>query len=80
NISTGGVGRYGHGLGIALTEWPSFFPLDETVLQENMVITLEPSMQLPDGSIMVTEENIVITSDAPRLLTTRAAEELPVIG
>ncbi|MCH9852507.1 MAG: Xaa-Pro peptidase family protein [Alphaproteobacteria bacterium] len=80
NISTGGVGRYGHGLGIALTEWPSFFPLDETVLQENMVITLEPSIELPDGSIMVTEENIVITNGAPQLLTTRAAETLPVIG
>ena len=79
NIDAGGVGRYGHGLGIALTEWPSFYPLDETVLQENMVITLEPSVQLPDGSIMVTEENIVITADTPQLLSTRASDELPVI-
>ncbi len=83
NISTGnidmGVGRYGHGLGIALTEWPSFYPLDETILQENMVITLEPSIALPDGSIMVTEENIVITNGAPQLLSTRASRELPVI-
>ena len=79
NGNADAVGRFGHGLGIALTEWPSFFPKDETPLEENMVITLEPSITLPDGSIMVTEENIVIRDGAPQLLSNRASKTLPII-
>lgn len=73
------VGRYGHGLGIQLTEYPSVAPFDQTVLQPGMVMTLEPSMPTSDGKMMVFEENILITDDAPILLTQRAASELPVI-
>ncbi len=74
------VGRFGHGLGIELTEWPSFYPKDDTILEENMVITLEPSIMLPDGSIMVTEENLVIQNGTPLLLSKRAPKTLPIIG
>jgi Xaa-Pro aminopeptidase len=73
------VGRYGHGLGIQLTEYPSIASFDQTVLQAGMVITLEPSMAISEGKMMVHEENILITEDAPVLLTKRAAPELPVI-
>ena len=73
------VGRYGHGLGMQLTEWPSLSAADGTLLRPGMVITLEPSMALTDGRMMVHEENILITDDGARLLTRRAAPELPVI-
>ncbi len=73
------VGRLGHGLGMQLTEWPSHAAWDETVLQENMVLTLEPSMAYGDGHMMVHEENIVIRQDGAHLLTARAAPDLPVI-
>ena len=76
----GEVGRYGHGLGMQLTEWPSHAAFDETVLAENMVITLEPSLNYGNGKIMVHEENLVVQNGAPRLLSVRAAPELPVIG
>ncbi len=76
----GGVGRLGHGLGMQLTEEPSLVGFDHTVLREGMVITLEPGMSIAAGKMMVHEENIVITDGPPRLLSTRAAEELPVIG
>ena len=75
----GDVGRLGHGLGMQLTEWPSHAAWDETVLAENMVLTLEPSMGYADGRIMVHEENIVIRDGGAQLLSTRAARELPVI-
>lgn len=75
----GDVGRLGHGLGMQLTEWPSHAAWDQTVLQEGMVITLEPSMGYGDGRIMVHEENLVIRDGGPQLLSTRAAPELPVI-
>ncbi|WP_027245570.1 M24 family metallopeptidase [Leisingera daeponensis] len=75
----GDVGRLGHGLGMQLTEWPSHAAFDETVIEENMVLTLEPSLSYGDGRIMVHEENIVVRAEGAELLTTRAAPELPVI-
>ncbi|NIZ60687.1 peptidase M24 [Sedimentitalea sp. CY04] len=77
--SGGDVGRLGHGLGMQLTEWPSHAAFDDTIIQENMVLTLEPSLSYGDGRIMVHEENIVVRSAGAELLTTRAAQELPVI-
>ncbi len=73
------IGRYGHGLGIQLTEWPSICAWDETILKSGMAITLEPSLTMANGKMMVHEENILITEDAPVLLSERAAPELPVI-
>jgi Xaa-Pro aminopeptidase len=74
------VGRLGHGLGIQLTEYPSIAPFDHTVLQAGMVMTLEPSLSITKGKMMVQEENILITEGAPVLLTKRATPEMQVIG
>ncbi|MCI5075806.1 Xaa-Pro peptidase family protein [Oricola sp.] len=76
----GDVGRYGHGLGMQLTEPPSLVGFDETELQPGMVITLEPGMRVGPGKIMVHEENIVIRNGPAELLTERAPPDLPVIG
>jgi len=73
------VGRFGHGLGIQLTEYPSIAAFDHTILQAGMVITLEPSLTFAQGKMMVHEENILITDNAPVLLTQRASSRLPVI-
>ncbi len=73
------VGRFGHGLGLQLTEAPSLISFDETVLQPNMVITLEPSMAVGLGKVMVHEENIVIREDGAELLSRRAPPELPIL-
>lgn len=76
---TPGGGRLGHGLGITLTEWPSFTPFDATVLRAGMVLTLEPGCVTADGRIMVHEENIVLRDTGPELLSPRAPEDLPEI-
>lgn len=76
----GAVGRLGHGLGMQLTEPPSLTGFDDTVLQDNMVLTLEPSLIIGEGRMMVHEENIVIRDGAPEFLTVPAAPEIPVIG
>jgi Xaa-Pro aminopeptidase len=75
----GDVGRLGHGLGMQLTEPPSLTGFDETLLRENMVLTLEPSLTLGLGRIMVHEENIVIRDGAPEFLTVPAGPDIPVI-
>lgn len=77
--SGGDIGRLGHGLGMQLTEQPSHAAFDTTALQENMVLTLEPSLSYGDGLMMVHEEDIVVTPEGGRLLTTRAASMLPLI-
>ncbi len=78
--ATPGGGRYGHGLGIQLTEWPSLIPADDTELRPGMVLTLEPGVELSRGRIMVAEENVVIEGEGARLLTPRAPAALPVLG
>ena len=75
----GDIGRIGHGLGIQLTEQPSVASFDETVLEENMVLTLEPSLSYGAGLMMVHEENIVVTASGGQLMTVRASEDLPVL-
>ena len=77
--SGGDIGRLGHGLGMQLTEQPSHAAFDTTVLKENMVLTLEPSLGYGDGLMMVHEENIVVRANGAELITTRAAPELPVL-
>lgn len=72
-------GRLGHGLGVTLTEWPSFTPKDQTVLRAGMVLTLEPGAEIAPGRILVHEENIVLRDSGPELLSTRAPAELPVL-
>ncbi len=73
------IGRMGHGLGMQLTEQPSNAAFDHTVIEENMVLTLEPSLGYGNGLVMVHEENIVVRKNGAELLTERAAMELPVI-
>ncbi len=77
--SGGDVGRYGHGMGMQLTESPSNIDFDMTVMKPGMVMTLEPGMEVEDGKIMVHEENLLITDGPARLLTERAAPELPIL-
>ena len=73
-IVTGGAGgseagRYGHGLGMNLTEWPSLIPTDHTPLVPGMVLTLEPGIELEPGRALVHEENIVIRENGAEWLS-----------
>ena len=75
----GSIGRLGHGLGMQVTEWPSNTSDDGTEITEGMVLTLEPGFTWKPGCMMVHEENVVIRSDGPELLSRRAPRDLPVI-
>ena len=73
-VVTGGAGgseagRYGHGLGMNLTEWPSLIPTDRTPLVPGMVLTLEPGIELAPGRALVHEENIVIRENGAEWLS-----------
>jgi Xaa-Pro dipeptidase len=78
-LRPGNVGRFGHGLGKVLTEYPSNKPGDRTLLRAGMVITIEPSAMFAPGKTMVHEEDLVITEDRPVLLSRRAPRQMPVV-
>ena len=80
-IVTGGAGgseagRYGHGLGMNLTEWPSLIPTDHTPLVSGMVLTLEPGIELAPGRALVHEENIVIRENGAEWLSQPYSAEM----
>ena len=70
------VGRLGHGLGMQLTETPSFTAFDQTILESGMVLTLEPGYCYGEGQIMVHEENVLITESGYELLSARAPRDI----
>ncbi|MGR3512991.1 MAG: M24 family metallopeptidase [Paracoccaceae bacterium] len=73
-------GRQGHGLGMQLTEGPSILPFDHTPLAAGMVLTLEPSITLGPGRMLVHEENIVIRDHSAAYLSQPQGSDIRVLG
>jgi Xaa-Pro aminopeptidase len=70
----------GHGLGLQVTEPPSIHPDDKTILEENMIMTIEPCFEYMPGKMIVHEENILITKKGYKLLSTRTPQNIPIIS
>ncbi|MEN8660381.1 MAG: Xaa-Pro peptidase family protein [Marivita sp.] len=75
----GGVGRMGHGVGLHNTEWPSLMAADQTVLQEGMILAIEPGYDFAPGKMMLHEENVVVCADGAALITRRAPRDIPIL-
>ena len=75
----GGVGRMGHGIGLHNTEWPSLMASDRTVLQEGMILAIEPGYDFAPGKMMLHEENVVVRENGAELLTRRAPTEILIL-
>ena len=59
----------GHGVGIDVHEKPVFNPRDETVLKENMVLTIEPGIYFEGRFGVRLEDTIVVKEDGCENLT-----------
>ncbi|NLT24077.1 MAG: aminopeptidase P family protein [Syntrophorhabdus sp.] len=59
----------GHGVGIAVHEAPGINSVARGVLEENMVVTIEPGIYLPNIGGVRLEDMVLITEDSPRVLT-----------
>ena len=66
-------------LGMQVTEWPSHTASDDTVIEEGMVLTLEPGLVWAPGKAMVHEENLVVRAGGPERLTVAGELGLPCV-
>jgi len=70
----------GHGLGISAHERPLINPISEDVLQENMVINVEPLVILKDYGYHV-EDLVLITKNGAKILTgSDLSQDIPKIS
>ena len=77
-VCTSRAERYGHGLGIAVTEPPDIWPGEETPIVPGMVLTMEPGMWTEEGMFHC-ETNVAVTEHGNELLS-RAPLELTETG
>ena len=73
-IDDAGYGEYfrhgtGHGVGVAVHEAPAINSVAEGILEENMVITIEPGIYIPDLGGVRLEDMVLITEDKAGVLT-----------
>lgn len=79
-LGKGDFGRWqdmvGHGIGLDLHEPPSLNSRSNRVLEEGMVLCVEPWINLPDLGVFALEDMVAVTSDGYDMLTPLPADEL----
>ncbi|MBO8159228.1 MAG: aminopeptidase P family protein [Thermosyntropha sp.] len=78
-----GLGEYfvhstGHGLGLEIHENPALSPHCDIILQENMVVTVEPGVYVPGTGGVRIEDTVIVKQDGCEIIT-RADKELRII-
>ena len=59
----------GHGVGIEIHEPPKISKIGKEMIQENMVITIEPGIYLPGRFGVRIEDTLLVKKDGVRRLT-----------
>jgi len=72
------AGRVGHGSGIALTEPPSLMAGSSEVILEDMVLHVEPKIEI-EGGVFQLEEVFRVTPTGPEFLSTISPSKLPSV-
>src|SRR5690606_33609316 len=69
----------GHGVGIEIHEAPRLSPHADTILEEGMVVTVEPGVYLPGQGGVRIEDLVVVTGTGCESLTT-SSKQLQILG
>ncbi|QER42437.1 aminopeptidase P family protein [Thermodesulfobacterium sp. TA1] len=72
--SDGDLGFVGHGVGLQIDEPPVLGKKQKMVLQENMVIALEPKFHFPGLGVIGVEETFLVTKEGLQSLTTTSTK------
>ncbi|MDF2556997.1 MAG: aminopeptidase family protein [Bacillales bacterium] len=70
--------RLGHGLGMSVHESPSVTSVNQLVLQEGMVFTIEPGIYIPGIAGVRIEDDVLVTADSVEIFT-QFTKELIII-
>ena len=59
----------GHGIGIAVHETPAINSSAEGIFEENMVVTIEPGIYIPELGGIRLEDMVLLTAQGPQIIT-----------
>ncbi|HDL07431.1 MAG TPA: aminopeptidase P family protein [Desulfobacteraceae bacterium] len=65
----------GHGVGLAVHELPRLSPLNERILRQGMVVTVEPGIYIPGWGGVRLENMVVVQKDGARVLNSLDASD-----
>lgn len=68
----------GHGVGLNVHDHPALSPQMDFFLKENMVVTIEPGVYIPNKGGVRIEDDVVVTKNGCQVITT-APKELQVV-
>lgn len=68
----------GHGVGLDIHEKPALSPRSEAIVEEGMVLTIEPGIYIQGFGGVRIEDTVVVTADGCRLLT-QVPKELMIL-
>jgi Xaa-Pro dipeptidase len=69
----------GHGLGLSLHEEPFIAGHSSTVLEEGMVLAIEPVYRIGEMGFHL-EDNLIVTANGVENMTSRIGRDLVVVG
>ena len=82
-VEKAGLGKYfrhgtGHGVGLAVHEEPRIAPKQDTIIEKDMVFTIEPGVYIPGWGGVRIEDLVRVTDDGCELLSSVSKELLSI--
>ena len=71
-------GGIGHAIGLDIIEPPFIDFENDVLLEEGMILTVEPALKI-DGAFIMIEEDVLVTAQGHEVLSTPAPAELLVL-
>lgn len=82
-IKKAGYGKYfghstGHGIGLAVHEWPNISQYSDAIIEEGMIFTIEPGIYIPQWGGVRIEDMVLVTKTGCEVLT-KTSKEMTIL-